>query len=318
MTAPPRYPILLSIAAAIVTVALKALAYRLTSSVGMLSDALESVVNFMAAMTAYFSMRYAARPVDASHTYGHEKIEYFSSGLEGGLILVAACSIGWYAVDRLLHPQQLQPLGTGLAISTLAALINGAVAMVLLRVGRKHGSIVLEADGKHLLTDVWTSAGVIAGLGLAEWTGREQLDPIIALLVSANILWTAVDLMRRSFDGLMDHALPDVEREKVRTAIREHLGPEMDYHALRTRQAGTRRFADFHLLVPGDTSVREAHGLSERIEAAIQAALPGLEVSIHIEPIEERQAWEDSALLPLEQEERRRRGEAPMRGVSDS
>jgi cation diffusion facilitator family transporter len=316
LSAPPRYPLVLSIVAAVLTVALKSVAYLLTGSVGLLSDALESVVNLMAATTAYFSLRYAARPVDSSHTYGHEKIEYFSSGLEGALIFVAAIGIGWYAVDRLLHPQPLQPLGMGLAISTLAALINGAVALVLLRTGKKYGSILLEADGKHLLTDVWTSAGVLAGLGLVVWTGHEILDPIIALLVSANILWTAIDLMRRSFDGLMDHALPDEEQEQVRSAIRRHLGPDMDYHAMRTRQAGTRRFTDFHLLVPGDFSVKQAHALAERIEADIIAALPGIEVAIHIEPIEERQAWEDSALLALEQKDRLRRGETPMRGAT--
>jgi cation diffusion facilitator family transporter len=316
LSAPPRYPLVLSIVAAVLTIGLKSAAYWLTGSVGLLSDALESVVNLMAAITAYFSLRYAARPVDTSHTYGHEKIEYFSSGLEGMLILVAAVGIGWYAVNRLLYPQPLEPLGAGLAISTLAALINGAVALVLLRAGKKYGSILLEADGKHLLTDVWTSAGVVAGLGLAALTKVEVIDPIIALLVSANILWTAIDLMRRSFNGLMDHALPDEEQEQVRSAIRRYLGPDMDYHALRTRQAGTRRFADFHLLVPGRSSVHEAHALASRIEAAIQAALPGIEVAIHIEPIEERQAWEDSALLALEQQDRLRRGEAPMRGAA--
>jgi cation diffusion facilitator family transporter len=313
---PPRYPLVLSIAAAILTVALKTVAYLLTGSVGLLSDALESVINLVAAAAAYFSLLYAAKPVDASHTYGHEKIEYFASGLEGGLILVAAGGIGWYAVERLLHPQPLQPLGAGLAISLLAALINGAVAFVLLRAGRKYGSIVFEADGKHLLTDVWTSGGVVAGLALVAWTDLQVLDPIIALLVAVNILWTAVDLMRRSFNGLMDRALPEAEQEQVRSAIRSHLGPNMDYHALRTRQAGTRRFVDFHLLVPGQSSVQEAHALSDRIEQAITAALPGVEITVHIEPIEERQAWEDSALLALEQEDRLRRGETPMRGVT--
>jgi cation diffusion facilitator family transporter len=314
--APPRYPLVLSIVAAVLTVGLKSAAYWLTGSVGLLSDALESLINLMAAATAYFSLLYAAKPVDTSHTYGHEKIEYFSSGLEGVLILVAAFGIGWYAISRLLVPQPLGPLGAGLVITTLAALINGVVGLVLLRAGKKSGSILLEADGKHLLTDVWTSAGVVAGLGLVALTKVELLDPIIALLVSLNILWTAIDLMRRSFNGLMDHALPDEEQEQVRSAIRQHLGPDMDYHALRTRQAATRRFADFHLLVPGRWSVQEAHALASRIETAIQAALPGIEVAIHIEPVEERQAWEDSALLPLEQRDRLRRGETPMRGTA--
>ncbi len=316
LPSPPRYPLVLSILAAMLTVGLKAGAYGLTGSVGMLSDALESVVNLMAATTAFFSLRYAARPVDSSHTYGHEKIEYFSSGLEGLLILIAAVGIAWYSVNRLLHAQPLEPLGSGLVLFAFAGVINGAVAVLLLRTGKKYGSIILEADGKHLLTDAWTSAGVLAGLGLVALTKREIFDPIIALLVSANILWTAVDLMRRSFNGLMDHALPDTEQEQVRSAIRQLLGPDMDYHALRTRQAGTRRFADFHLLVPGRSSVHDAHALASRIEAAIQAALPGIEVTVHIEPIEERQAWEDSALLALEQQDRLRRGETPMRGAA--
>jgi cation diffusion facilitator family transporter len=313
MTQPPRYPIVLSIAAAVVTVGLKTGAWWLTGSVGLLSDALESLINLAAALTAFWSLWYASRPVDATHTYGHEKIEYFSSGLEGGLILVAAAGIAWAAVERLLNPRAVQDLGVGLAISLVAALINGAVAIVLLRVGRRYGSIVLEADGKHLLTDVWTSVAVLAGLGLVALTGWQVLDPLIALGIAANILWTAFDLMRRSFDGLMDHSLPADELERIREAIRARLGPSMDYHALRTRQAGTRRFADFHLLVPGQLTVRQAHELSHQIEDDVVAALPGLEVTVHIEPIESRSAWQDSALLPLEQQARLERGEEPMR-----
>ncbi len=309
-----KYPILLSILAALLTIGLKAAAYLLTHSVGLLSDAVESGVNLVAALTAYLSLRYAAKPVDASHTYGHEKIEFFSSGLEGVLILVAALAIAWYSVRRLVTPEPLEPLGAGLAISLLASFINGGVAWVLLRAGRRHGSIVLEADGRHLLTDVWTSVGVLVGLGLVWATGRHWLDPVIALVVAANILWTGVDLVRRSFNGLMDHALPAAEQARARAAIEAHLGPHMAYHALRTRQAGSRRFVDFHLLVPGRSTVQEAHALTGRIEAALREALPGLEVTVHIEPIEERAAWEDSALLPLEQAARRSRQEAERRG----
>ena len=294
------------------------LRYLLTGSVGLLSDALESVINLVAAVAAYATLVYASKPVDASHTYGHEKIEYFSSGLEGGLILVAAGGIAWFAIGRLISPQPLEPLGIGLGLSLVAALINGAVAVVLLRAGKKCGSIIFEADGKHLLTDVWTSVGVVAALALVGLTDWVVLDPLIALVVAANILWTAVDLMHRSFDGLMDRALPEAEQEQVRGAIRAHLSADMDYHALRTRQAGTRRFVDFHLLVPGQSSVSRAHALADRIEESIQKLLPGGEITIHIEPIEERQAWEDSELLPLEQEDRLRRGEAPMRGASPS
>jgi cation diffusion facilitator family transporter len=296
-----RYPVLLSILVAVVTIALKWLAYRLTGSVGLLSDAAESVVNLLAAGAAYLSLHYAARPVDASHTYGHEKIEYFSSGLEGVLILVAALMIAWYAAHRLLNHQPLEPLGPGLALAVLASALNGATAWVLLRAARKHGSIVLEADGKHLLADVWTSVGVMAGLCLVWLTGHEILDPLLALAVAAHILWTGVGLLLRSFNGLMDHALPPQEQEAVRAAIAAQLLPGMDFHALRTRQAGSRRFADFHLLVPGGMTVQEAHDHTERVEEAVRAALPGLEVTVHIEPIEEKAAYEDSALLPLEQ-----------------
>src|SRR5262249_1505230 len=234
-------------------------------------------------------------------TYGHEKIEFFSSGLEGILILVAAAAIAWYALNRLLVPEPLEALGLGTAVALAASLMNLAVARVLLRVGRAQRSIVLEANGRHLMTDGWTPAGVVAGLGLVALTGVEVLDPLIALAVAANIVWTGFDLVRRSFNGLMDHALPLEEQAAVRAAVEAQLEPGMDYHALRTRQAGSRRFADFHLLVPGALSVRRAHEFTGRVEEAVRAALPGIEVTVHIEPIEERAAWEDSALLPLEQ-----------------
>jgi cation diffusion facilitator family transporter len=303
-----KYPILLSIAAAVLTLALKSAAYFLTGSVGLLSDAVESLVNVVAAATAYLSLIYAARPVDESHTYGHEKIEFFSSGLEGMLILAAAGAIAWYAVQRLIAPQPLQPLGPGLAISLAASLLNGVTAAILLHAGRKYGSIVLEADGWHLLTDVWTSAAVLLGLGLVWLTGYEILDPLAALVVAANILWTGFSLIQRSFDGLMDRALPSQEQAAVRSAIERHLGPNMDYHALRTRRAGRRRFVDFHLLVPGRLTVQEAHTLTGSIEESVRGSLPEVEVTVHIEPIEDHSSWRDSALLPLE-EARRARGE---------
>ncbi len=299
-----KYPILLSIVAAVVTIGLKSAAYLLTDSVGLLSEAIESGVNLLAAVTAFGSLLYAAKPVDRSHTYGHEKIEFFSSGLEGVLIILAALGIAFYAVRRLLAPAPLD-LGWGLLIALAAALVNAAVGIHLLRTGRRHRSIVLEADGRHLLTDVWTSAGVLAGLGLVWLTNRPFLDPLLALAVAANILWTGFDLVRRSFNGLMDHALPPEEQARVRAAIEAHLGPDMAFHALRTRQAGARRFVDFHLLVPGHYTVRQAHALTGEIEAAVAAALEGVEVTVHVEPIEERAAWEDSALVPLEEAERR-------------
>jgi cation diffusion facilitator family transporter len=304
-------PVLLSVAAALVTLLLKGAAYLVTGSVGLLSDAAESLINLVAALTATLSLWYASRPVDESHTYGHDKIEYFSSGLEGVLILVAAGGIAWFAVARLFSPQLPENLEWGTAIALAASLINLVVAVILLRAGRKYGSIVLEADGKHLMTDVWTSAGVLAGLGLVYWTQIKVLDPLIALIVAANIVWTGFDLVRRSFNGLMDHALPVIERNAVRAAIQAVLEPGTDFHALRTRQAGTHRFADFHLLVPGGSSVRRAHDLANRVERAVCAAVPGIEVTIHIEPIEERASWEDSALLEIEKNETDPKNKAP-------
>jgi cation diffusion facilitator family transporter len=299
-----KLPILLSIAAAILTMVLKTVAWWVTGSVGLLSDAAESVVNLVAASFAYFALLYAARPVDRDHTYGHEKIVFFSSGLEGGLIFFAALVIAWSAVDRLLTGPAVQSLDLGLALSSVAALLNFGVARLLLRVGRRHHSLVLEADGQHLMTDVWTSAGVLIGLGLVRVTGQVWLDPVVALLVASNILWTGYGLVRRSFHGLMDRALPDAEVARLREVITSHLETGMAFHALRTRQAGSRRFADFHLLVPGAMSVRSAHQLADRIENALRGALDQLEVTIHLEPIEERTAWEDSALLAVEERSR--------------
>jgi cation diffusion facilitator family transporter len=296
-----KFPVLLSILAALLTLGLKTAAYLLTGSVGLLSDAAESLVNLVASATAFASLWYSARPVDPSHTYGHEKIEYFSSGLEGVLILVAAGAIAYYAITRLLAPTELEALGLGGSLSLLASLINLVVAQILLRVGRARQSIVLEADGRHLMTDVWTSGAVLLGIGLVGLTGVQALDPLIALVVAANIVWTGFDLMRRSFNGLMDHALPEAEQATLRRAIEGQLEPGMNYHALRTRQAGAHRFADFHLLVPGALTVRQAHDFTGKVEEAVRAALPGIEVTVHIEPIEERASWEDSALLPLEQ-----------------
>jgi cation diffusion facilitator family transporter len=310
-----RRPVLLSILAAVLTLGLKLAAYWLTGSVGLLADALETVTNVVAALTALFSLWYASLPVDQSHTYGHRKIEYFSSGLEGALILAAAAVIAWHAVEHFLHPELPQDIVLGGGISLAASLINLAVARQLIRVGRERRSIILEADGRHLMADVWTSGAVLLGLGLVKLTGQTWIDPTVALLVAVHIVWTGVDLVRRSFNGLMDHALPAEEQARVRAAIEAHLGPGMDYHALRTRQAGADRFADFHLLVPGSFTVSRAHGLTERIEGAVRAALPGIEVTVHVEPIEDRAAYEDSALLPLEraarQAEAERGPEAP-------
>jgi cation diffusion facilitator family transporter len=239
--------------------------------------------------------------VDASHTYGHEKIEFFSSGLEGILILVAGIAIGWAAIDRLIHPvPELPNLDIGLLLALVASAINFGVAQVLLRVGRKYGSIVMEADGEHVMTDVWSSVGVLVAVGLVWLTGWQVLDPLVALAVAANIAWTALSLIRRSFNGLMDHSLPEEEQARVRAAIESCMDDSMDFHALRTRQAGNHRFADFHLLVPGSLSVKQAHGIANRMEEAIGKALPDIEVTIHIEPIEDRTAQTDNPLAGVE------------------
>lgn len=293
-------PILLSILAAVVTLVIKSTAYFLTDSVSLLSDAAESLINLTAALTALFCLWYSVQPVDSNHTYGHEKIEFFSSGLEGALILVAAAGIAWYALKRLLHLQGLEQLDLGMVLSVIASLVNLAVAQVLIRVGRRNHSIILEADGQHLMTDVWTSFGVVVGLLLVRFTGWDVLDPLMALAVAGNIVWTAAGLLHRSFNGLMDHSLPEEEQHKVRAALAALMRPGLHYHALRTRQAGARKFVDFHLLVPGTWSVQEAHDFTERVEAAVREALPGAEVTVHIEPIEAEVSWKDSELLEVE------------------
>jgi cation diffusion facilitator family transporter len=292
--------IVLSIAAALITLAMKTIAYLLTDSVGLLSDALESCINLLAAVTAYVTLRYAAMPVDATHTYGHEKIEYFSSGLEGALIVVAGIGTIVAVVARLLAPAPLEQLGLGMAIAVVASVINFFVGRLLIHVGRAQRSIVLEADGQHLMSDVVTSAGVVAGLGVVWLTGWQMLDPLIAICVGLNIGWTGLRLVRRSFDGLMDHALPAEEQEKVRAVVRAQLPAGMLFHALRTREAGARRFADFHLLVPGALSVRAAHDVADQIENELKALFPTLETTIHIEPIEALEAWNDNALAGIE------------------
>jgi cation diffusion facilitator family transporter len=294
-----RWPIALSILAAVLTIGMKSTAYALTGSVGLLSDALESGVNLLAAVTAYAALWYAAKPADPGHTYGHEKIEYLSSGLEGVLILVAGLGTAGYALHRLLHPEPLRQLEIGTLIGLAASAVNLVVARVLLYHGRKHRSIVLEADGKHLMSDVWTSVGVIAGLVLVLVTGWTPLDPLLAIAVGANIMWTGGELIRRSFDGLMDHAIPAAEQDQVREVIRAALPPGADFHGLRTRQAGARRFLEFHLLIDGDLPVREAHHVAHRVEEALVAALPGLEVVIHVEPVDERESWEADYLRQI-------------------
>jgi cation diffusion facilitator family transporter len=290
---------LLSIAAAVATIGMKSTASALTGSVGLFSDALESGVNLLAAVTAFFSLWYAARPADETHTFGHQKIEYFASGLEGLLILLAGIGTAAYAVDRLIDPRPLRELELGTAIAIAAAVVNLVVARILLRTGRRTRSIVLESDGQHLMADVYTSAAVVGGLALVAITGVAFLDPLLAIAVSLHILGTGVRLVRRSFNGLMDHALPPEEQGKLRAAIRAALPAGTDFHALRTRQAGAKTFAEFHLLVSGDSTVRAAHELAHRVEDALRGTLPDLAVTIHVEPIDDPASWESVELARL-------------------
>jgi cation diffusion facilitator family transporter len=283
----------LSIAAAIATIALKAIAYWLTGSVGLLSDALESVVNLVAAGVTLAMLSIAARPPDDDHAYGHTKAEYFASGAEGALILFAAAGIVWTAAGRLLSPRPVEQLGPGLLVSTAASAINWATARVLLQAARKHRSIALEADARHLLTDVWTSAGVLAALLLVWLTGWQRLDPLIALAVGAHIVWTGVRLVHRSALGLLDTALPAEELAALRDALSRNESEEVRFHALRTRQAGSRRFVTVHVLVPGAWTVARGHALLEQIERDLCRAVPGAIVFTHLEPIEDPTAYED-------------------------
>ncbi len=294
-----RWPLRLSVAAAVVTIGLKSTAYAVTGSVGLFSDALESGVNLLAALAATFSLWYAYRPSDPDHQYGHEKIEFFSSGLEGALVIAAGGGSVYYAVARLLNPHPLAELPLGVVLAVLASAINLAVGLLLLRVGRRHGSIILEADGHHLLTDVLTTVGVLVGLGLAWLTGLGWLDPLVAILVGLHIGVTGFQLVRRSFDGLMDRALPAGEQQAIRATITAALPSGATFHHLRTRRAGRRKFADFHLLVDGGLSVRDGHALAHRVEGALRATVPELEVTVHVEPIDERESWEEAELKRL-------------------
>lgn len=294
-----RIPLFLSVAAALVTIGLKGTAYAVTGSVGLFSDALESGVNLLAAVAASYSLWYASRPADPTHAYGHEKIEFFSSGLEGTLVLVAGLGTAWLAVERLWRPRPLDRLDLGVTLALIASAINFGVALLLLRVGKKHNSIILEADGHHLMTDVLTSVAVVAGLGLVALTGVQILDPLLALGVGLNITFTGLKLVRRSFDGLMDRALPSDVQEGIRGVIRAALPAGTDFHLLRTRRAGRRSFADFHLLVDGGMAVRDGHALAHGVEAKLRAAFPDLEVTIHIEPIDDRRSWEEAELQQL-------------------
>lgn len=290
----------LSIAAAVLTIGLKAAAYILTGSIGLLSDALESLVNLVGALMALAMLTIAARPADEEHAYGHSKAEYFSSGVEGTLILIAAASIGIAAVQRLVIPKPLEQIGLGLGVSVAASLINLGVALILLKAAKHYHSITLEANAHHLLTDVWTSAGVLIGVGAVALTGWERLDPVVALIVAGNIVWSGVRIVRQSVLGLMDTAWPIEERKVLYKILEPYVQTGVQYHALRTRQAGARRFVSLHVLVPGEWTVQRSHHLLEKIETDIRQALPHVVVFTHVEPLNDLASWNDMVLDRME------------------
>ena len=287
----------LSVATALATMGLKGVAAWLTGSLGLLSDALESFANLGAALIALYTLGVAARQPDDKHPFGYTKAEYFSAAVEGGLILLAALAIVAAAIPRLIEPRPIERFDVGIFIALLAAALNLGTALVLLRAGKRHDSIALEADAHHLLTDVWTSIGVVAGVGATVLTGWLALDPLIAIAVAVHIVWTGAKVLRRSVLGLMDRALPEPDLERIRAILAPYRERGLDYHALRTRRAGRLRLVDMHLLVPGAMSVREGHRLADEIEEQIRAALPGSAVLTHLEPIEDPASYRDDGLF---------------------
>jgi cation diffusion facilitator family transporter len=283
----------MSIVVSVVVFGMKMAAWWATGSVGLLSDALESTVNIVAAVVALFALRTAMKPADKLHHFGRGKAEYFSASIEGFMILLAALIIVYTAVERIITPRELEQIGWGLTISTVAALINGGAALILLRAGKLHRSPVLVADGKHLMTDVWTSAGVIVGVGLVAITGWNRLDGIVALAVGVNIIVTGINLLRSSTAGLMDKALSDEDHLKIVKVLTKYESDEVKFHELQTREAGRQRFVSMHVLVPGAWTIQKGHDLSENLEADIIAELPNTIVTTHVEPLEDERSWAD-------------------------
>ena len=286
----------LSIAAAVATIFLKSVAWRHTGSVGLLSDALESLVNLAGAVMALAMLTLAATPEDDKHAYGHGKAEYFSSAFEGFLILLAAASIAYTAIDRLLHPHLIEDIGVGLLVSVAASLINLFAARELLKAGLAYNSITLEADARHLMTDVWTSVGVIVGVGLVWVSGWLWLDPVIALLVAANIVWTGWQLLQRSASGLMDEAIPIGQIDAITAVLEKYRQHGLNFHALRTRQSGRQAFITLHVLVPGDWTVQSGHDWLEKIETDIRLVVPFCHLTTHLEPLEDPASLADQVL----------------------
>lgn len=287
---------MLSLAAAVATITLKLVAWHLTGSVGLLSDALESVVNVVAAAATLWLLFLSARPPDDQYAYGYSKAEYFASAFEGALILVAAAAIAWTAVERLLHPQALEQIGIGIAVSLVATAINFVVARLLLKAAQRHNSIALEADSHHLMTDVWTSVGVVVAVLAVGVTGWAWLDPLIAIAVAVNIVFTGVSLLRRSAFGLMDQALPPERVATIHAILDRYRGEDVEFHAIRTRAAAGRSFVEMHVLVPGAWTVKAGHDLVERLEHDIATAVPGMTAFTHIEPKEDPASYDDMGL----------------------
>jgi len=286
----------LSIGAAVLTIALKATAYLLTGSVGLLSDALESGINLIAAVIALGALTIAARPPDNEHNFGHDKAEYFSSGVEGILIVFAAVGIAYTSIQRLMNPQPLEQVGIGLAVSIAASLVNFGVSRTLLAASKQHNSITLEADSRHLMTDVWTSVGVVIAVGAVAITGWLWLDPIIGLLVALNITWSGAKIMRRSAMGLMDTGLPADDLQRLTAILDSYKANGIQWHALRTRQSASRYFVAVHILVPGEWTVKTGHDLLEKLDHDVRHALPQIILTTHLEPLGDPTAMEDIAL----------------------
>ena len=286
----------LSIGAALATIVLKTAAYYLTGSIGLLSDAIELLVNLAGALMALWMLTIAARPPDDTHSFGHSKAEYFASGVEGTLILAAAAAIAYAAIQRLLDPQPLEQVGVGLVVSIIASTINFVVSRILMRAGKANNSITLEADAQHLMTDVWTSVGVVGAVALVSVTGWLRLDPIIALIVAANIVWTGYHLIQRSIQGLMDKVLPEHEQEAIEHVMADYRKKGIEFHALRTRQSANRRFIAVHMLVPGDWTVHDAHHLAEDFEQDVMKVLGDTNIVTHLEPIEDEISMNDVSI----------------------
>lgn len=295
----PRAYMALSVVAAIITMVLKFVAYRQTDSISLFSDSAESSVNLIAALFGLWTLSVAEQPADFEHPFGHSKAEYLSSALEGILILVAAFSISTAAIPRILNPQPLEQIEFGLGLSIVAAVINGAVALILLQAGKRLRSITLRSDAHHLLTDVWTSLGIVVGLLLVQLTHWQILDPLFAIAVSVNISWVGVNLLKETANGLMDSSLPVHERSAIREILEFYQTQGIEFHALLTRVAGSRNFVTFHVLVPGSWTIQQGHDLCEEIERKIMSAIQHTLVITHLEPIEDPLSWQDESLAEL-------------------